>query len=125
MAGGVRSRWEGEALLHDSEMRTDPPSPELGSGHSVAVRHPQQGHRVKDFARQLYLDSLAVKGSTPHTSTDDRFVSVHGVLDHAALSVARGRVPLASSEFSDRANVAISFLQCSRGLWAELGFTSL
>ncbi len=77
----------------------------------------------EDLAHQLHLDQLSVEGSTSHTSADDRFVPVHGVLDHAALAVARGRVPLAPPEFSDRANVAFSLLECGRGLWAEPGIT--
>ena len=76
------------ALVHDSDMRTDPPSPERESRHSVAARHPETGHCVEDLARQLHLDLLSVEGSTSHTPADDRFVSVHGVLDHAALAVA-------------------------------------
>ena len=54
----------------------------------MAVRHAEAGHRVENFARQLHLNALPSQGSTSHTSTDDRLVSVHGVLDHAALAVA-------------------------------------
>jgi len=57
-----------------------PPSPERGSRHSVAVRHPETGHRVEDLARQLHLGSLSSEGSTSHPLTDDRLVTVHGVL---------------------------------------------
>ena len=64
------------------------PSPEPGSRHSVAVRHPEVGHRVENLAREPYLNSLSSQGSTPHASTDDRLVSVHGILDHAAFAVA-------------------------------------
>ena len=76
------------ALVHGSEMRTDPPSTEWGSLYSVAVRHPKQGHRIEDLARQLYLHSLALQGSTSHPSTDDRLVSEDGILHEAALAVA-------------------------------------
>ncbi len=76
------------ALVHGSELRTDPASPERGSLRSVAVRHAETGHRVEDLARQLYLNSLSSEGSTSHRSTDDRLVTVHGVLHHAALAVA-------------------------------------
>ncbi len=76
------------ALVHGSELRTDAPSPERGSRHSVAVGHTETGHRVEDLARQLHLDSLSSEGSTSHPSTDDRLVTVHGVLYHAALAVA-------------------------------------
>ena len=91
----------------------------------MAIRRPQQGHRVEDLAHQLYLDPLSAEGLTSHTLADDRFVSVHGVLDHAVLAVARGRVPLAPPEFLDRTDVAISFLQCRRGFRAELGIAYL
>ena len=64
------------AWVHGSELRTDPPSPERKSLHSAAVGHSETGHRVEDLARQLYLDSLSVEGSTSHTSTDDRLVPV-------------------------------------------------
>ena len=37
---GVECRLRA-ALLHGSEQRTDPPSPERNSLHAVAVRHPQ------------------------------------------------------------------------------------
>ena len=57
-----------------------PPAPERTSGHSVAVRHPEVGHRIEDLTRELYLDSLAVEGPTSHTSTDDRLVPVDGIL---------------------------------------------
>ena len=73
------------ALLHGPEKWTYPPSPEPGSLHSVAIRHPQKGHRIEDFARQLYLDSLALHGSTSQSSTDDGLVSVHGILDNGQL----------------------------------------
>ena len=76
------------ALLHGSEQRTDPPSPERKSLHAVAVRHPQQGHRIEHFARQSHLDSLPVEASTSHTSTDDRLVSEDGILHQAARAVA-------------------------------------
>jgi hypothetical protein len=86
---GYRRHWRRRsALVHGFEMRTDPPSPELGSCHSVAVGHAETGHRIEDFGRELHLDSLALEGATPHTSTDDRLVSVHSILDHAALTVA-------------------------------------
>ena len=65
-----------------------PPSPEPGLGHSVAVGHPRQGHRIEDLARQLHLDSLSVEGSTSHSSTDDRLVPVHGILHQASRAVA-------------------------------------
>ena len=83
--------------MHGSELRADPPSPEPGSRHSVAVRHPKTGHRVQDLARQLNLNLLSIQSSTSHTSTDDRLVAAHGVLDYAAFAVARVRVPLAPS----------------------------
>ena len=76
------------ALLHGLEQRTDPPSPERKSLHAVAVRHPKQGHRVENLARQMHLNSLSVDGSTSHTSTDDRLVSEDGILHQAALAVA-------------------------------------
>ena len=102
--------------MHGSELRADPPSPERRSRHSVAVRHPETGHRIENPARQLHLSSLPREGSTSHTSTDDRLVSMDRVLDHTALAKARPLVPLAPPEFSDRANVAISLLQCGRSL---------
>ncbi len=78
----------GAALVHGSELRTDPPSPERKLLHAVAIRHPKQGHRVEDPARELHLDSLSVEGSTSHTSTDERLVSEDRILHHAALAVA-------------------------------------
>jgi hypothetical protein len=50
----------------------------------MAFRHPQKGHRIENFGRELHLDSLALEGATPHTSTDDRLVSVDGILHQAA-----------------------------------------
>ncbi len=41
--------------MHGSRLRTDSPSPERKSGHSVAVRRPKQGDRVEDPARELHL----------------------------------------------------------------------
>ena len=76
------------ALLHGSGLGKYPPSPEPGLGHSVAVGHPQQGHRIEDLARQLHLDSLSVEGSTSHSSTDDRLVSEDGILHQAPRAVA-------------------------------------
>ena len=69
----------------------------------------------------LDLHSLSVEGSTSHTSTDGCFVSVHGILDHAAPAVIRARVPLASPKFSDRAHVAIPLLLRDRRVEPELG----
>ena len=69
------------ALVHGSELRTDPPSPERSSGHPVTLGHPETGHRVEDLTRELYLDSLAVEGPTSHTSTDDRLVTEDCILD--------------------------------------------
>ena len=73
------------------------PVPQLASGHSVAVRHPETGHRVENLARQLDLNSLPLEASTSHTSTDDRLVSIHGILDQAASAMTGRRVPLTSS----------------------------
>ena len=74
--------------MHGSERRTDPPSPEPGLRDPVTVGHPELGHRVENLARQLYLHALPIEGPTSHTSTDDRLVSVHRILDQATLSVA-------------------------------------
>ena len=57
--GNSYKRGKGMVLVHDSDLRTNPPSPERGSLHSVAVWHPKKGHRVEDPARELHLDSLA------------------------------------------------------------------
>ena len=38
--GGENPVWPA-ALVHGSELRTDPPSPDTGSRHSVTVRHPE------------------------------------------------------------------------------------
>ena len=59
------------ALVHGSELGTDPPSPRARSLDAVAVRHAETGHRIEDLARQLYLSSLPIQGSTSHTSADD------------------------------------------------------
>ena len=87
------SDWGAQAaLLHGSELGTDPPSPERESRHSVGVGYPEQGHRIEDLARRPYLDSLSVEGSTSHTSTDDRLVSVHRVLDQVP-DIAQSTLP--------------------------------
>ncbi len=57
------------ALVHDSELRTDPPFPERESPHSIAVRHPETRHPIEDRAGQLDLDSLSIEGSTSYTCT--------------------------------------------------------
>jgi hypothetical protein len=77
------------ALLHGSELSAGPPFPERGSHHSVAVGHPETGHCVENLARELHLYPLACQGATPHTSADDRLVSMDRVLDHAAPRVDR------------------------------------
>ena len=64
------------------------PVPRAGSRHSVAVGHPETDHRIEDLARQLHFEALSSEGSTSHTSTDDRLVSVDGVLHQAARAVA-------------------------------------
>ena len=46
--------------------KQNPPSPDRGSRHSVAVRHPETGHRVEDLARQFDLDLLSLERSTSH-----------------------------------------------------------
>jgi len=104
----------GAALLHGSELRTDPPSPEWGSRQSVAVGHPEAGHRVEDSARDSHLHPLAHQSATPHTSADDRLVSIDRILDHAALAVARPLVPFASTKSANGADVPIPFFQCGR-----------
>ncbi len=54
------------ALLHGSELSAGPPFPERASPHSVAVGHPEKGHRVENHARELHLHPLARQGATPH-----------------------------------------------------------
>jgi hypothetical protein len=76
------------ALLHGSELKTNPPFPEWTSRRSTAVGHPEAAHRIEDLARQLHLNSLSSQGSTSHASTDDPLVSVHGILHHGPLTVA-------------------------------------
>ena len=105
--------------MHGSELRT-PPSPERGSRRSVAVRHPEKGHRVEDLARQLYLNSLSSETSTSHPSTDDRLVTVHGVLHHAALAVARALLPFAPTEVSNRADVPVPLKKSMDGAIEKL-----
>jgi hypothetical protein len=83
-----RARGHWGALLHGSVLRINPPSPEWGSGHSVAVGHPEVGHSVEYPARQLYFNSLSVEGSASHFSTDDRLVSEDGILHQTARAVA-------------------------------------
>jgi hypothetical protein len=48
-----------------------PQSPGRRSRDSVAVEHPEPGHGVEDLARQLYLDSLSVEGSTSEPVNDN------------------------------------------------------
>ncbi len=81
------------AWLGDED-RTPVPR-ERGSLHSVAVRHPETGHRVEDpsreqdlHSREQDLHSLASEGSTSHPSTKDRFVPVDGILHHGPPAVA-------------------------------------
>ena len=74
--------------MHGSEQWTESTAAGLLSPGLVAVGHPEAGHRVEDLARQLNLGSLSCKGSTSHTSADDRLVSVHGILDQAPVAVA-------------------------------------
>ncbi len=74
--------------MHDSALRAHSPYHERESRHSVAVGHAEAGHCIEDLARQLYLDSLSIEGSTSHTSTDDRLVSEDGILYQAAPAVA-------------------------------------
>lgn len=45
--------------MHGSELRADPPSLTRESRDSIAVKHPETGHRVEGPARQLYLNSLS------------------------------------------------------------------
>ena len=59
-----------------------------GSRQFVAVGHSEQGHLVEDLAAELHLYSLPFHASTPHVSTEDRFVSVDRISHHAALAVA-------------------------------------
>ena len=112
------------ALLHGSELRTDPPSPELGSGHSATVGHPKTGHRIEDLARQLYFNALPSEGSTSHTSSDDRLVPVDSILDHTALAVPGPFVPLAPTKLADGVDVPVSLLQRGRRSWSQLGISS-
>ena len=44
-----------EALLHGSELKTNPPFPEWTSRHAIAVGHPEAVHLIEDLARQLHL----------------------------------------------------------------------
>jgi hypothetical protein len=57
------------ALLHGSGSRTDPPSPERNTRHSIAVGQTEVGHRVEDRAREFYLNSLPIQGPASHTCT--------------------------------------------------------
>ena len=122
--GLATSRWSTAALLHGSELRTDPPSPELGSGHSATVGHPETGHRIEDPARQLYFNALPGEGSTSHTSTDDRLVPVDSILDHAALAVPGPFVPFAPTKLADGVDIPVSLLKCTQRSWSQLGISS-
>ncbi len=77
-----------EALLHGSELSPGSPFPKGESPHSVAVGHPETGHRVENPARELHFHPLSLEGATPHASADGPLVPVDRVLDHAALAVA-------------------------------------
>ena len=59
-----------------------------GSRQFVAVGHSEQCHLVEDLAPELHLYPLPFHASTPHVSTEDRFVSVDRIFHHAALAVA-------------------------------------
>ena len=50
---GETGSLRGVVAWLEAEVRS--PLPERKSLHTVAVRHPQQGHRIGDLARQLYL----------------------------------------------------------------------
>jgi hypothetical protein len=60
------------ALLHGAKLSAGSPHPARRSLHSVsvAVGHPEAGHRVEDPARELHLDALASQGTTPHAYGD-------------------------------------------------------
>ena len=57
----------------------------IRSSNFVAVGHSKQRYSVKYFSAYLGLHSLPFYASTPHVATEDRLVSVDGVLHHAAL----------------------------------------
>ena len=78
----------GLALVHGSELSTDPPLPRPYSPHFEAVGHPEAGHRVEDLAREADLDPLAGEGSAPHPLTEDALVPEHGVLHQTPPTVA-------------------------------------
>jgi hypothetical protein len=94
-------------LLHGSGLRLRPPFPEIESPNSVAIGHPETGHRVEDPACELHLQLLAYQGAAAHASTDDCLVPVDRVLDHAALTETRPLMPLAATESADGADVTI------------------
>ena len=68
----------------------DPPPPERGLRHSVAVGHPEMGHRVEDPAGEPHFHALADQRSTPHDLADDRPVPIGSVLGGARTSRRRG-----------------------------------
>ena len=57
------------ALLHGSELSAGSPVPQRESPHSVAVGHPETGHRVENPARELRLHPLSLEGATPHANS--------------------------------------------------------
>jgi len=98
--------------VHGSELSPGFPFPERELPHSVAVGHTETGHRVENAARELHLRPLSLHCAAPHASANDRLVPEDGILDHGAHTVARPLAPLASTKFSDGADVAVPFLQC-------------
>ena len=64
------------------------PVAESRSSNFAAVGHSKQRHSVENLAANLHLYPLPFYASTPHVSTEDRLVSVDGILHHAALAVA-------------------------------------
>ena len=77
-----------EALVHGSELSTEPPLTRPYSPHVEAVGHPEAGHGVQDLAREADLDPLATEGSAPHPLTEDALVPEHGVLHQTPPTIA-------------------------------------
>ena len=75
------------ALVHGSECRQVSVAGSRSSNFA-AVGHSKQRHSVENLAANLHFYPLPRQTSTPHVATEDRLVSVDGILHHAALAVA-------------------------------------
>ncbi len=100
------------ALVHGCCSSADLDPPIHCSRHPIAVWHSKLGHRVEDLAADSRFLTLTSQATGSHLPSDDGFVPINRILNHASSVDAGMSIPMPSAMAVNFSDMPVAVLQC-------------